>query len=108
MSLFCQVDANLPDNLAQKIVEAVKRHLPSSRYRVFLFGSRALGSADARSDFDIGIEATEQIPLDVMSEIKEELEALPVLQKFDVVDFSRSDPGLRSIAMKTTRLLDER
>lgn len=95
-------------NLDQKIVNAIHRHLPYSRYRVFLFGSRALGIRDPRSDIDIGIESSEQIPLEVMSEIKEELEELPVLQKFDVVDFSRVDSEFKTIALKTIRLLDER
>ena len=34
----------------------IRRHVPDPAYRVFLFGSRATGSAGERSDIDIGID----------------------------------------------------
>ena len=103
-----RMEKMLQIDLDGKIIETIRRHWHPSRCRIFLFGSRALGTTDPRSDIDIGIESPDKIPLEVLGEIKEELEGLPVLQKFDVVDFSRIDPGFKAIALKTIRLLDER
>ena len=36
--------------------EIVRRYVPDTAYRVFVFGSRAAGKAHERSDIDIGIE----------------------------------------------------
>jgi predicted nucleotidyltransferase len=40
----------------------IRRHLPDPAYRIFLFGSRATGTAGERSDIDIGIEGPAPVP----------------------------------------------
>ena len=44
-----------PADAAKFAAEVIRRHVPDPVYRVFLFGSRAAGSAAERSDIDIGI-----------------------------------------------------
>ena len=70
--------------ILSKIVSIVTLYLPEAT--VYLFGSRASGSAKKNSDFDIAVEWKERIPLFIMSKIREELEKLPTLKSFDLVD----------------------
>lgn len=78
------------------------------RLRIVLFGSRATGAADPRSDVDIGIDAGEALPLEVLDRIRETLEDLAVLQKVDVVDLAAADPEFRRIALASIVPLYER
>ena len=57
----------------REIAKIVRDRVKLPHYKVFLFGSRVKGDADARSDFGIGIEAPEEIPLEAMTEIKSAL-----------------------------------
>lgn len=74
--------------VTEGIIHAVRRYMPFPRYRIFLFGSRVSGGATERSDYDVGVEAGQRIPMTVMAEIEGELEAIPILQGIDLVDFS--------------------
>ena len=76
-------------------------------YTVFVFGSRARGSADNRSDIDIGLDAGRKIPGDVFINIQEDLNGLPVLQKFDLVDFAEVTDDFRREALKSIEVIHE-
>jgi len=76
------------------------RYVDLNLYRVFLFGSRVRGSHSERSDIDIGIEGSREIPSELLVEISEELENLPTLYSFDVVDFRNASPGFKKEALK--------
>lgn len=93
--------------LKEEIIKTFKKWLKLSHYRVFLFGSRINGKADARSDIDIGIEAKEEVPAVVLNEIKNELEGLPLLQKFDVVDFHNVSERFKKTALKDIEVIYE-
>jgi predicted nucleotidyltransferase len=82
----------------------VRRHLPDPAYRIFLFGSRAEGSAHERSDIDIGIEGPKPVPREALSLIHEELEDAPTLYTIDVVDFSRVSEKFRRVARRRLSL----
>jgi predicted nucleotidyltransferase len=75
---------------------------------VFLFGSRATGTADLRSDFDIGIRAGRRLDGREMAEIRDRLEALPILQTVDVVDFSCVSAAFESVATRDRIMIYER
>lgn len=96
------------EDLYLRIRETVARHLPNARYRLFLFGSRSQGMETDRSDYDLGILADRILPLSTMARIREDLEAIPILQRIDLVDLSAADPTFVKNALKTSRLLDER
>ena len=67
-------------------------------YRVFLFGSRAEGTAHERSDIDIGIDGPAPVPAAVMAQIREELEEAPTLYTVEVVDFARVTDNFKAVA----------
>ena len=81
------------ETVTDSVLRAVKRHISFRHYRLFYFGSRVSGRATARSDYDVGLEADEKIPLEVMARIREELDEIPVLQKIDLVDFFAAPEG---------------
>lgn len=76
--------------------------------RFFLFGSRAEGTADPRSDIDLGIDVGRKLPLDVLDRIRTIFDELPILQKVDVVDFAAADPAFKAVALERTITLHER
>lgn len=93
--------------LNKALISAARRNIPFGHYRLFYFGSRVSGRATARSDFDIGVEAENKIPFHVIENIKEELEGLPILQKIDLVDFSRVTEGFSIEAKKNMEIIYE-
>ena len=78
------------------------------RVKIFLFGSRALGTASSRSDIDLGIDIGRPIPPEKIVLLREVFYDLPILQKVDLVDFSLVDSDFREVAMKGVVTLYER
>jgi predicted nucleotidyltransferase len=89
-----------PGEAARFAAAIVRRHVPDPAYRIFLFGSRAEGSASDRSDIDIGIEGPGTVPPEALSAIQEELEEAPTLYTIDVVDFARVPEKFKRVARK--------
>ena len=87
-----------PDEATRFAVAVVRRLLPDPAYRVFLFGSRAEGTAHERSDIDIGIDGPAPVPAAVMAQIREELEEAPTLYTVEVVDFARVTDNFKAVA----------
>lgn len=73
--------------LRSQVREIIGRHLNLNEYKVFFFGSRIRGTNSPRSDIDIGIDGPAPIPGEVRVKIADELEELPTLYRFDLVDF---------------------
>lgn len=94
-----------PQKLKKEIVKIIGKYLDLKKYRVFVFGSRARGKSRERSDIDIGIEGPRPVPGNIMVEIKEEIENLPVLYSIDVVDFKRVSPDFREVALQNTEVI---
>lgn len=91
--------------LKNSVVSVIRERIKQPHYRVFLFGSRARKTAGERSDYDIGIECSALLPLEVLADIRLELSDLPVLQKIDVVDFGRTTEDFRRVAMEQVETL---
>jgi type I restriction enzyme S subunit len=91
---------SIPPKLAADIARIIRRHIPDERYRVFFFGSRAIGRNRRGSDIDVGIDGPKPVPLRTMAFIREELEALPTIYMIDIVDFARVSPRFRTVAMQ--------
>ena len=87
--------------LKRQILKIVGKYLDLKTYHVFIFGSRAGSSGPERSDIDIGILGPQEIPGNIRIEILEELENLPVLYRFDLVDFHNVTPEFKKEALKT-------
>ena len=87
-----------PADAAKFATEVIRRHVPDPVYRIFLFGSRAAGSAAERSDIDISIEGPSPVPRSALAAIHEEIEEAPTLYTIDVVDFRRVPEHFRRVA----------
>lgn len=86
--------------LQQWIKGIFDKYLPEGRYRLFFFGSRVKSNNFPRSDIDLGIEGTKELPAGVKLEIEEELQNLPILYKIDLVDFSNVSDDFKKKALK--------
>jgi predicted nucleotidyltransferase len=93
-----------PADAAKFAALVIRRHLPDPAYRIFLFGSRATGSAAEHSDIDIGIEGPAPVPHSALAAINDELEEAPTLYTIDVVDFMRVPEKFRQVAQRRVGL----
>lgn len=87
-----------PVDAAKFAASVIRRHVPDPAYPVFLFGSRATGSAGERSDIDIGKEGPAPVSRAALVAIHDELEEAPTLYTIDVVDFVRMPERFRRVA----------
>ena len=87
------------EKILAEAAKIIRGHL-GEKCKVFLFGSRADGTARERSDYDIGILPENELKNGELGEIKEELENLPTLYKIDVVDFSNVSENFYTVAMQ--------
>jgi predicted nucleotidyltransferase len=95
-------------DLKNEIIKIVTKRVQLPHYKIFCFGSRVKGNADTRSDIDIGIEASEQIPLEIMSKIKTDFEKIPILQQIDIVDFNMVSADFKKIASQNMEIIYEK
>jgi len=86
--------------LKKEILNIIGKYLDLEEYKIFFFGSRVSGKNFPRSDIDIGIEGPKEIPAEIKIKIEEEIENLPTLYKFDIVDFSEVSKDFKEVAKK--------
>ena len=86
--------------LKTEIKNIVKKYLNLKEYQVFFFGSRVRGDNFKRADIDIGLKGPSVIPPALKFKIKEDLERLPTLYKFDLVDFKAVPSKFKKEALK--------
>ena len=73
--------------LIEASVEVIKRYLPHAR--VIVFGSRAKGRHRPNSDLDLALDIGKPIEGWLMETLREELDKLPTLVSFDLVDLHK-------------------
>jgi len=78
------------------------RASPLGQLPGFPVRSRARGTAAPNADWDIGIEGPEELPGHVLQRILADLEDLPTLHSFDVVDMTTVSESFRRTAMIQT------
>ncbi|MBI5293612.1 MAG: nucleotidyltransferase substrate binding protein [Chloroflexi bacterium] len=83
----------------EDISRILKRHLPVE-YGAVLFGSRASGRARPGSDWDIGVLGPTPLGGEVVQTILDELDELPTLHSFDVVDLTTVPEYFRETAVR--------
>ena len=81
------------------IRHTLTQFLDPKKYRLFLFGSRAVGQSGKFSDYDVGILGKKSLPLHLLSLIKEAFEESDFPFRVDVVDFSLTSTKFRKIAL---------
>ncbi len=82
--------------------EIVLFHLPKNEFRVFLFGGPAVGNAKPKSDIDIGIWGSKQIPIKLKIKIEEAFEESIIPFKVDLVYFTFVDKTFKKYASLKT------
>lgn len=83
-----------------EIADILRRHLPTPDYQAVLFGSRATGRARPGSDWDIGISGPAPVRGGVLQAIRDDLEDLRTLHRFDVVDLTTVPESFRTRALE--------
>ncbi len=87
----------------KKIKKILRKYIEPGDYSVFIFGSRASGSAHKYSDFDIGIQGDKPLPLKIKYLIEEELEESNIPFNVDIVDFSLANDDFKKVALEKTK-----
>lgn len=90
--------------LKKDIKETIKAVLKND-FEIFLFGSRITGSSSDKSDIDIGIKGKRELTGSELYNIKDALDKLPYLFKFDVVDFSQTSKNFEKEALTKIEVL---
>jgi len=88
------------EKLKKEIIEIAGKYLDLKKYQLFFFGSRVRGDNFLRADIDIGIKGRKKVPIPIKMEIKERLEKIRTLYKFDFVDFADVSKKFKKQALK--------
>ncbi len=88
--------------ISKEVAKIVRREVKLD-FRLFLFGSRADKTNDARSDVDIGILAGNPINAKQLFTIREKIDEIPTLQKIDFLDLAAVDGKFQNIALKNAK-----
>jgi len=86
--------------LKKEILNIFGKYLDLKLYKVFFFGSRIKEDNFPRSDIDIGVLGPKPLPSEIKLKIEEELENLPTLYKFDLVDFRQVPERFKTEVLK--------
>jgi predicted nucleotidyltransferase len=79
------------------MVRAILRTCLPLETRVWVFGSRATGTALRYSDLDLALEGEEPLGLDVLSDVARALSESDLAYKVDVIDLRSVDPAFRAM-----------
>lgn len=101
-----RIEHENPEQLKRQIKEIFGRYLDLSRYKVFFFGSRVTGKGDDRSDIDVGILGEQPVTDEALDRIKHDIEGLPTLYTFDVVDFATVRDRFKKVALEKVEYVE--
>ena len=80
--------------------DLVLDHLRDEDVAVYLFGSRARGTAHRGSDIDVGVMPRASISRGCLASLRERLEELPVPYRVELVDLSEASAALSDSALE--------
>lgn len=89
--------------LIQAVWHIFKKHFNTVDCRLYLFGSRASGTANEHSDFDFIIQSGKGLRQPSLLEFKREIDEISTLYSIDVVDWSQAAPDFQKIAQKNMK-----
>lgn len=95
-----QIEHYPAEKLKKEIIAILSKYPDLSQYRVFFFGSRVKGNNFPSADIDIGIEGPREIPAEIKLAIQEQIDNLPTLYKFDIIDFKIASEKFKKEALK--------
>lgn len=79
----------------ETIKRILKKHVPKCEVRAF--GSRVKWTAKDYSDLDLAVIGKEQIPLRILTSLKEDLETAAISFRVDVLDWNRISESFRGV-----------
>ena len=79
----------------EQIRRLINERLRRFGARIFLYGSRARGTAGRSSDVDVAVLADQPLPADLLSRLREELEESPVRLPVEIMNLGEAGPRLR-------------
>lgn len=88
----------LDDKTKQKIIAIISALMPT--VKIYLFGSRARGTNNARSDIDIALDAGKLLSTVDVDEIKSMLRESNIMYLIDVVDLYQVSDAMRNEILK--------
>ncbi|MBI5147959.1 MAG: nucleotidyltransferase domain-containing protein [Parcubacteria group bacterium] len=94
------------DAIINDVVAIIRNYLPK-KYKIYIFGSWAKGSALETSDLDIGILGDAAIDVGIMDKIIKETEIIPTLRSVDVVDLQAKSDDFRNDVLEYARLIKD-
>ncbi|MEK7543894.1 MAG: hypothetical protein AAB557_03435 [Patescibacteria group bacterium] len=80
----------------------IKKHLDTSQYRAFIFGSRTEHVHRKYCDVDIGILGPGKLPAVTLLQIQDTLRSSDIPYRTDVVDFGAVSQAFREKALSRT------
>lgn len=95
-----QIENYPAEQLKQEIKKIANKYLDFKTCKIFIFGSRVRGDNFPRTDIDIGIDCQKEISGETIEKIKNEIDSLPTLYKFDIVDFKTISEEFKKEALK--------
>jgi len=95
------------DRRTEEVVAPLRRCFAATPAveRVWLFGSRAQGGADPRSDIDVAVACPDER---AWFDLLDRLEELPTLLRIDATRLEDAEPAFREEVARTGRLIHER
>lgn len=91
---------DLRPNDLELVREILRAHAPQGA-KVYVFGSRATGSAKVTSDLDLAIDAGQPVSLTTLEHLNEGFQDSDLNFKVDVVDLNSLSDSFRSIIVHT-------
>lgn len=82
----------------------LRSHLQDHPAKVYLFGSMAMGTYQAGSDCDVGIEPLREFPAGLLASLRERLEESTIPFPVDVVDLSTTSAAFHEQVKKDGKL----
>ncbi len=80
--------------------QIVVSRLAPLQARVYLFGSRASGSAHLSSDIDVAVLPRSPLPAGLLAEVREALDDSLIPLHVDLVDLSETDSHFREAVLR--------
>ncbi|MDP1722578.1 MAG: nucleotidyltransferase domain-containing protein [Candidatus Gottesmanbacteria bacterium] len=82
------------------LTDVIKKHLDTSQYKAFVFGSRTQRTMHRKyADVDVGVLGPAKLPVSILMQIKEDLHNSDIPYLTDVVDFSAVSQDFREKAL---------
>lgn len=100
-----QLPSRLRESLPKDLARIASLYLGQGKYRLFFFGSRVNGTSNEQSDIDVGIDGDGVVPEESLIKIRDAVEALPTLFKIDIIDFTRTKPQFKEVALKHIEII---